>query len=71
VEWRPAGRFYFSRKKSGPDYAVPVMYQPERQRYASDVTDAEWALIEPHMPRHKMWTEIARRKSADTAPGAS
>ena len=25
-------------------------YQREGQRYASDLTDAEWALIEPHMP---------------------
>src|SRR3989442_4344264 len=25
----------------------------EGQRYASDVTDAEWALIEPHMPAAK------------------
>src|SRR3974377_296300 len=25
-------------------------YEREGQRYASDVTDAEWALIEPHMP---------------------
>ena len=28
-------------------------YEPEGQRYASDVTDAEWALIEPHMPAAK------------------
>ena len=25
-------------------------YEREGQRYASDLTDAEWALIEPHMP---------------------
>ena len=25
-------------------------YERGGQRYASDVTDAEWALIEPHMP---------------------
>jgi transposase len=28
-------------------------YQREGQRYASDLTDAEWALIEPHMPPAK------------------
>src|ERR1700751_158175 len=28
-------------------------YQREGQRYASDVTDAEWALIAPHMPAVK------------------
>src|SRR6516164_2849401 len=27
--------------------------QREGQRYASDLTDAEWALIEPHMPPAK------------------
>ena len=28
-------------------------YEREGQRYASDLTDAEWALIEPHMPALK------------------
>src|SRR5258705_7791271 len=28
-------------------------YEREGQRYASDVTDAEWALIEAHMPAAK------------------
>jgi transposase len=28
-------------------------YEREEQRYASDLTDAEWALIEPHMPAAK------------------
>src|SRR6516165_9392987 len=28
-------------------------YQREGQRYASDLTDAEWALTEPHMPPAK------------------
>src|SRR5712691_3653579 len=28
-------------------------YRREDLRYASDMTDAEWALIEPHMPRQK------------------
>src|SRR5436189_5284963 len=30
-----------------------LKYEREGQRYASDVTDAEWALIEPHMPAAK------------------
>jgi hypothetical protein len=33
-------------------------YEREGQRYASDVTDAEWALIEPHMLR---WTPKMRQ----------
>ena len=28
-------------------------YERDGQRYASDLTDAEWALIEPHMPAIK------------------
>ena len=28
-------------------------YEREGQRYASDLTDAEWALIAPHMPAVK------------------
>jgi transposase len=28
-------------------------YERKGQRYASDLTDAEWALIEPHMPARK------------------
>ena len=28
-------------------------YEREGRRYASDLTDAEWALIEPHMPAAK------------------
>ena len=28
-------------------------YRREDLRYASDMTDAEWALIEPHMPAQK------------------
>jgi len=28
-------------------------YEREGQRYASDLTDTEWALIEPHMPAAK------------------
>ena len=30
-----------------------VRYEREGQRYASDLTDAEWTLIEPHMPAAK------------------
>jgi putative transposase len=29
-------------------------YRREELRYASDITDAEWALIEPHMPSQKV-----------------
>jgi transposase len=29
-------------------------YRREDLRYASDMTDGEWALIEPHMPTHKV-----------------
>ena len=29
-------------------------YRREDLRYASDMTDAEWALIEPHMPTRKV-----------------
>src|SRR5260370_22332455 len=28
-------------------------YERDGQRYASDLTDAEWTLIEPHMPAVK------------------
>jgi transposase len=28
-------------------------YEREGQRYASDLTDAEWAVIAPHMPAVK------------------
>ena len=28
-------------------------YEREGQRYASDLTDGEWALVEPHMPAAK------------------
>jgi transposase len=30
-----------------------LKYEPDAERYASDLTDAEWALIEPHMPAVK------------------
>ena len=30
-----------------------LKYEREGQRYASDLTDGEWALIEPHMPAAK------------------
>jgi transposase len=43
-------------------------YEREGQRYASDVTDAEWALIEPHMPAVKPLgrpREIAARAVPD------
>ena len=30
-----------------------LKYERDGQRYASDLTDAEWALIEPHLPAVK------------------
>ena len=30
-----------------------LKYERDGERYASDLTDAEWALIEPHMPAVK------------------
>src|ERR1700751_464928 len=39
-------------------------YQREGQRYASDLTDAEWALIAPHMPAVKLWAARARQNCA-------
>src|ERR1700730_3857773 len=41
-----------SRHKMWTEITRPK-YEREGQRYASDVTDAEWALIEPHMPAAK------------------
>src|SRR5258708_36918079 len=41
-----------SRHKMGTEI-TRRKYDREGQRYASDVTDAEWALIEPHMPTVK------------------
>jgi transposase len=40
-------------------------YEREGQRYASDLTDAEWALIEPHMPAAKRFGPAARRIGRD------
>ena len=40
-------------------------YEREGQRYASDLTDAEWALIEPHMPAAK---RLGRPRATDCAP---
>src|ERR1700730_3692363 len=42
-------------------------YEREGQRYASDLTDAEWALIEPYMPAVKRW---ARPRETDWPAGA-
>src|SRR5271166_3715126 len=39
-------------------------YEREGQRYASDLTDAEWALIEPHMPAAK---RLGRKHPAEAA----
>src|ERR1700674_96112 len=41
-----------SRHKMWTEITRPK-YEREGQRYASDVTDAEWTLIEPHMPAAK------------------
>src|ERR1700739_4140489 len=41
-----------SRPKMWTEITRPK-YEREGQRYASDLTDAEWALIEPHMPAAK------------------
>ena len=45
-------------------------YAREGPRYASDLTDAEWALIEPHMPAVKRLgrpreTELRTRARCD------
>src|SRR6516162_119726 len=41
-----------SRHKMWTEITRPK-YEREGQRYASDLTDAEWALIEPYMPAAK------------------
>src|SRR5437879_3934957 len=41
-----------SRHKMWTEITRPK-YEREGQRYASDLTDGEWALIEPHMPAAK------------------
>ena len=41
-----------SRHKMWTEITRPK-YERDGQRYASDLTDAEWALIEPHMPAIK------------------
>src|SRR4051794_34008287 len=41
-----------SRHKMWTEITRPK-YEREGQRYASDLTDGEWALIEPHMPAIK------------------
>ena len=43
-------------------------YEREGQRYASDLTDAEWALIEPQMPAAKRLgrpPQVAQRAGCD------
>src|SRR6266446_1415723 len=48
-------------------------YEREGQRYASNVSDAEWALIEPHMPAAKPRKfaagETRRRSETDSKSG--
>jgi hypothetical protein len=41
-------------------------YERAGQRYASDLTDAEWALIEPHMPAVK---RLGRPRATDLRAG--
>src|SRR6516162_2197859 len=41
-------------------------YEREGQRYASDLTDAEWALIEPHMPTARRLGRPRRRVAQRT-----
>src|SRR2546428_10955302 len=41
-----------SRHKMWTEITRPK-YEREGRRYASDLTDAEWGLIEPHMPAAK------------------
>ncbi len=39
-------------------------YEPRCRRYASDLTDAEWALVEPLMPTPSGSAAPARRTCA-------
>src|SRR5580704_14390369 len=41
-----------------------LKYERDAERYASDLTDAEWALIEPHMPAVKAFGSAARDRAA-------
>ena len=41
-------------------------YQREGQRYASDLTDAEWALIAPQMPAVKRFGVLRRKPELTT-----
>jgi hypothetical protein len=50
------GRLVVARESSRYKMCTEItrqMYEGEGQRYASELTDAEWALIEPHMPAAK------------------
>jgi hypothetical protein len=46
-------------------------YEREGPRYASDLTDAEWALIEPHMPAVKRLADRARPSCGPCSMGSS
>src|SRR5215471_8290464 len=49
-----------SRYKMWTEITRPK-YEREGQRYASDLTDAEWALIEPHAPTARRLGRPRRR----------
>jgi transposase len=42
-------------------------YERAGQRYASDLTDAEWAVIEPSMPARRAFGAAARDRLARSA----
>jgi len=43
----------FARSCAPGHETARKQYRREDLRYASDMTDAEWALIQPHMPAQK------------------
>ena len=53
---RRAKRFAFLRRVSCCGGGVRTRRQHSREglRYETDLTDAEWALIEPHMPKPRI-----------------
>ena len=48
-------------------------YEREGQPYASDLTDAEWALIEPHIRQPSVWAGRSShgRSVGSLRPGVS
>ena len=39
-------------------------YERDLLRYASDLTDGEWKVLEPLLPRAKRWDGLGRRHYA-------